>query len=221
MAPKHRYLATSFILLASFIVLAAIVSPRINPRGSAITQDDATAYLQVNNSHYKSLNQLMVLFSQYGREFVWTIIGILLVIFGGWTGRKTAIVMAIVMIVLIPIGVIAKELVGRSRPTIPQSDFLIAADSEFAFPSGHAVIVASGSAVVLALFRNSYRKLAVSVALASEAALVCFSRIYVGGHYPLDVVGGILLGVGVAFIFIAASRHVDQLLHSIAKIVKR
>jgi undecaprenyl-diphosphatase len=220
MAPKHRYLATSFILLASFIVLAAIVSPRINPRGSAITQDDATAYLQVNNSHYKSLNQLMVLFSQYGREFVWTIIGILLVIFGGWTGRKTAIVMAIVMIVLIPIGAIAKEAVGRPRPIIPQSDFLIAADSEFAFPSGHALITSAGSAVLLALFRNSPRRLAISIGLAVEAALVCFSRVYIGGHYPLDVVGGVLLGVGVAFIFIAATKHIEQLLQPIAKALK-
>src|SRR5919198_5408818 len=185
MALKNRYLATSFILLASFIVLAAIVSPRVNPKGSAITQEDARAYLQVNNSHYKWLNQLMVLFSQYGREFVWTIIGILLVIFGGWTGRKTAIVMAISMIVLIPIGAIAKEAVGRPRPVIPQSDFLIAADSEFAFPSGHALITSAGSAVLLTLFRNSPRRLAISIGLAVEAALVCFSRVYIGGHYPL------------------------------------
>jgi membrane-associated phospholipid phosphatase len=53
------------------------------------------------------------------------------------------------MIVLMPIGVIAKDAVARPRPIIPKSDFLIAADSEFAFPSGHALIVSAGATVAV------------------------------------------------------------------------
>jgi membrane-associated phospholipid phosphatase len=218
---KNRYLTASLIILSLFIVLAAVVSPRVNPKGSSITGDDSSAYSQINDSHYKPLNQMMLLLSQYGREVVWTVTAILVFILGGWTGKKTAVVMAITMIVLTPIGAIAKEVVGRPRPTIPQSDFLIAADSEFAFPSGHAVIVSSGSAIFIALFRDSYKKLAISIALTAEAALVCFSRVYVGGHYPLDVAGGILLGVGVALIFIAVTKHIEQVLEPIAKILKK
>jgi membrane-associated phospholipid phosphatase len=38
--------------------------------------------------------------------------------------------------------------------------------------------------------------------LSVEAALVCLSRVYVGGHYLLDIVGGILMGGRVLFLFI-------------------
>jgi membrane-associated phospholipid phosphatase len=218
---KNGYLVASFILLASFVVLAVLVSPRINLGDSAITRADAAAYIHVNDAHYGPLNQPMILFSQYGREVAWTAAAILLFIFGGWTGRKTAIVMAITLLILIPIGTVAKEIVGRQRPVIPASDFLVAEDSDYGFPSGHAVITSAGAAVSLALFRNSYKKMAVSIGLATEAALVCFSRVYIGGHYPLDVVSGILLGVGVAFIFVAFTKRIDRLLQPVAKALKR
>jgi membrane-associated phospholipid phosphatase len=44
------------------------------------------------------------------------------------------------MLVLIPVGIIAKEIVSRPRPEIPKTDFLILADKDYGFPSGEAVI---------------------------------------------------------------------------------
>ena len=85
-------------------------------------------------------------------------------VIGGWTGKKTAVIITISMLVLLPLGVIAKEVVARPRPTIPKSDFLIAADSEYAFPSGHALIVSAGASITLMLFRNTIKRLAVSLA---------------------------------------------------------
>jgi undecaprenyl-diphosphatase len=218
------YLAISLALLVSFIILAVIISPRIsddtNGISSAIVEDDKMIYLQVNNLHFDPLNQIMLLFSQYGREVAWTLTGVLLFLFGGWTGRKTAIIMAITMLILIPSGTIAKETVGRERPAMPEAELLMAPDSGYSFPSGHAVIASSGAAIMLALYRGSYRKLAVSIGLAVEAVLVCFSRVYVGDHYPLDIAGGILLGVGVAFIFISITKRVEQLLQPLTRTLK-
>ena len=98
---------------------------------------------------------------------------------------------------------------------------LLAADKDFGFPSGEALIVSAGAAVALALYRNTTRNLAISIILAIESALVCISRIYVGGHYPLDVLGGILLGVGISFIFVGISKHIESLLMPIVKILKK
>jgi undecaprenyl-diphosphatase len=218
------YLAISLALLVSFIVLAATISLRISDNNddisSPIIEGDEMTYLQVNNPHFEPLNQIMLLFSQYGRGVAWTLTGVLLFIFGGRTGRKTAIVMAITMLILIPIGTIAKEIVGRLRPSMLEAELLMAPDTGYSYPSGHAVIASSGAAVMLALYRSSYRKLAVSIGLAVEAALVCFSRVYVGDHYPLDIVSGILLGVGVAFLFISITKYVEQLLQPLTKVLK-
>ena len=222
-AQINRYLIISFILILSFVILAVILSPSVNPQvgETMLYLADKSAFLQINNSHNELLNPLMILLTQYGREVVWTMTGILLLIFGGDTGRKTALVMAITILVLIPIGVIAKDLISKPRPIIPAGSFLIAPDEKYAFPSGHALLVSAGTAVMLVLFRDTYKQRILSVGLAIEASLVCFSRVYVGGHYPLDVVSGILLGVGVAFIFVAYAKPFEQkLLQPIAKALK-
>lgn len=61
------------------------------------------------------------------------------------------------------------------------------------FPSGHAS-TSFACAATLATFVS--RK--VAVALYALAALVSWSRVYVGAHYPLDIVAGALLGLGIA-----------------------
>jgi undecaprenyl-diphosphatase len=60
------------------------------------------------------------------------------------------------------------------------------------FPSGHAT-VAFACATVLALAVPRLR-----VPLFVLAALIAFSRVYVGVHYPFDVLAGAVLGVGLA-----------------------
>ena len=57
------------------------------------------------------------------------------------------------------------------------------------------IVVAGATVSVAVLYRNpSWKMKAVSMALAVEASIVCFSRIYVGAHYPLDVPGWDIIG---------------------------
>jgi undecaprenyl-diphosphatase len=221
----NNYLTASVVILTSFILFGLLVSPRVNfnviNNNSPIIRIDSSAFSIINSSHSQALNQLMISLTKYGREVFWPIAIILLFVLGGWTGKKTAVVIALSMLLLIPLGVLAKDLVARPRPSIPKSDFLIPSDSEYAYPSGHAMIVSAGAAVALMMFRDTQKRLAISLALAAEAALVCLSRVYVGGHYPLDVIGGILLGVGVSFIFVGIEKHIESLMKPIMnKIVK-
>jgi undecaprenyl-diphosphatase len=69
---------------------------------------------------------------------------------------------------------------------------LVAAPHDGAFPSGHAA-TSFAAATVLAFARPRWAPAFYLLALA-----IGFSRVYVGVHYPLDIVGGGVLGVGVA-----------------------
>ncbi len=170
--------------------------------------------------HTSFLDYLMVWFTEYGREAVWTITIILFFILGGIAGKKTAVVLVLAFIVLIPIGFAAKEIIHRQRPD-PSESLLLEDPRDYSYPSGHATIVSAGAAIALSLFRESKKRFAISVGLAAEAGLVCISRVYVGGHFPLDVVGGILLGVGIAFIFIGATKQVEKITYRLGRILKR
>ena len=222
----NKYFGASFILLVSFLIIAILVTPKIGSNNiinhrSPVAKFDSLAFLDINNFHYHAFNQIMIWLTKFGREIFWPIAIILLFILGGWRGKKTAVVIAISMLVLIPIGELAKDIVARPRPVIPQVDFLIAADKEFSFPSGHALIVSAGAAGALILFRNTPRQFIVSIILAIEAALVCISRVYVGAHYPLDVIGGILLGVGVSLIFIGMQKQVESLMKPMMNLIRK
>ena len=160
--------------------MAVVVSPKSNLKSNSLTNPDNRLFLRINNSHFQVLNQLMIYLSWYGREVFWILAILFLFIFGRKTGRKTAFVMFISMIVLIPIGIITKEIIERPRPVIPESDFLITADSEYSYPSGHALIVSAGATVALVLMRGSSIQFLVALLLTTEAASVCFSRVYVG-----------------------------------------
>jgi undecaprenyl-diphosphatase len=92
---------------------------------------------------------------------------------------------------------------GRDRPFIvdPEQDPLVGTPLDLSFPSGHAATSFAG-ATLLSAFLPRLR-----LPLYLLAALVAWSRVYVGVHYPLDILAGALLGTVVALLFVYLERH--------------
>ena len=90
---------------------------------------------------------------------------------------------------------LAKALIHRDRPGLryPDPRPLVYLPHTHSFPSGHA---ATSFACAATLARFTSRR--VAVALFVLAGLIAWSRVYVGVHYPLDVLVGALVGLGVA-----------------------
>jgi undecaprenyl-diphosphatase len=82
----------------------------------------------------------------------------------------------------------------RARPPVadPLPESLVETPATYSFPSGHAT-VSFACATVLAL---AVPRLAVP--LYALAVLISFSRVYVGVHFPLDVLAGAVLGIAIA-----------------------
>jgi undecaprenyl-diphosphatase len=92
-----------------------------------------------------------------------------------------------------------KAIFGVHRPA--DLHVLVGVPHSRAFPSGHAA-TSFACATVLSYFAPRAAPLFYALALA-----IGYSRVYVGVHWPLDVVGGAVVGVVTALLLLAAIRR--------------
>src|SRR4029079_15919913 len=98
--------------------------------------------------------------------------------------------------------------------------------SSYSFPSGHAmsatVVYVTVAYLAARLQKPHSARLATLAAAAVVIATICFSRLYLGVHYPSDVAAGVILGLGWASFCMAtleaiqkfAKRHAKEVLQS-------
>ena len=100
-----------------------------------------------------------------------------------------------------------KDLFHTPRPTAEQVRFMVVPpDGSYAFPSGHT----QNAAVLWSYLAGHYRKKALVVAAAIMIPLVGLSRIYRGAHWPVDILGGMAIGVALVWLALTVYRFWDH-----------
>jgi membrane-associated phospholipid phosphatase len=176
---------------------------------------DISLFIAINDFHIKlpaMVDQFMIVITLYGREILLPFVLLLIFILGGKNGRKTVIITGISILILIPIVSITKDYIERPRPFVPGFDPLMSADTNYSFPSGHSTVIIAGSITPLILFKGNKKCIKILlIVLVIDAGLVSFSRIYVGVHFPFDVLGGFFLGSGISLFIICLIDNIPKI----------
>lgn len=132
----------------------------------------------------------------------WIPLYVLLIAAIGWRYRNWKKVLLVLLGFVIAVGLsdfiasgVFKPLVERLRPTRePALDPLHLVRNciggKYGFCSSHA----ANTAAVATLFSLLYRNKIATAVLVLWVALNCYSRMYLGAHYPTDIMVGLLIG---------------------------
>ncbi|MEM3939822.1 MAG: phosphatase PAP2 family protein [Saccharolobus sp.] len=185
---KWKYIIIVYIIYAAISVIVKLIGGEQNFLGNIYF------FYLINHNQLSALNPIMVFFTKYGREYVWIPVTAIFFAIGG-KFRRSSLLLIGGFIIAIILGEISKYVMAQPRPFLILHNvyLLVPEPTDFSYPSGHALIVSVGAIIVLMTLPYY-----VSIPLFVEALIVSYSRVYVGVHWPLDVLSGWILGIAIA-----------------------
>jgi membrane-associated phospholipid phosphatase len=196
-------LATVSVLLALFVVHVLVSNGGLGLEGADESFNDTLA-----KNRTGTLTTLAEIGSQVGGAPVLpVIVGVVALVCAYFRHWLIAAFAVFVLAVESATYRVTSMLVPRERPSVQRLEQL---EVDASYPSGHtAASIAVYSGLVLLLttrFTSSLKKALAWTAAILLATFVAFSRMYEGMHHPLDVAGGVLVGIGAILVLLFACR---------------
>lgn len=164
---------------------------------------DKELFLSLNGIHHPMVDVLMFYIS---KMWIWIplYLGVIYFIVRKWKMEAIWIILSIVICVVLTdqLTNLTKEIFQRLRPSHePDLQGLVHhvngyVGGRFGFVSGHSSNVFGFALLSSLIIKNRYY----TWSIFTWATIVAYSRIYLGVHYPLDIFGGMVLGIGIATI---------------------
>lgn len=144
---------------------------------------------------------------------IWLVLLGALAALGGRTGRWAALAGLAALVAALACSEVLKSIVMQPRPfvSLPDVRLLVSPSSSYSFPSVNAAYAfAASSGASLTARRLLGRLPGWGWGLLALAIAVSYSRVYVGVHYPGDVVGGALLGLSIGWLVASIGAKVGE-----------
>lgn len=170
--------------------------------------DKAVFYFFNHTLSSMALDRLFATITDVNSWYITYIVLIgIMIAYGGKRGRIAAVMVILLVTVCDQTGArLLKELVERVRPCnfLPDALTPIGPEGTWSFPSNHAL----NNFAVAMFFTILYPKL--KWVLFITATLIAISRVYLGLHYPSDILGGAIIGAAIGYAFAKLQLYLEE-----------
>ncbi|MGJ8549665.1 phosphatase PAP2 family protein [Winogradskyella wichelsiae] len=199
---KHQNEQLPYIVISIVAILIVIGSVNVfieltqNLKTNALAEFDTIITDYILTYRTPSLTQYFIYITNIGDVFGYLIVFILsnlafLMIFKNW---KYVIQLSVVLVLALSSNLILKRIINRSRPEL---EHLVTVET-LSYPSGHAMTAMAFYGFLIYLFYtfriNPILKIGIIILLTFLILSIGISRIYLGVHFPSDIVGGFIAG---------------------------